>query len=198
MPLLRPALFLDRDGVINADRGFVFRRDAFEWLPGIFDLARTATRCGLAIVVVTNQTGIGRGFYSEPDFLALTEYMQDRFAEEGATLARVYHCPFHPEAEEARYRHPDHPWRKPRPGMILAARDDLDIDLAASVMLGDRRSDLEAGANAGVGTLALIGRREMAPEGLPPFSRFDTPGEAAPWLKSVVGAQRMPAGDYSK
>jgi D-glycero-D-manno-heptose 1,7-bisphosphate phosphatase len=185
MPELRPALFLDRDGVINVDRGYVYRREAFEWLPGIFDLARMARHNGLAIVVVTNQSGIGRGYYTEPDFLALTAYMQQRFAAENAPVARVYHCPFHPEAEQAHYRHPDHPWRKPHPGMIFAARDDLGIDLAASIMLGDRRSDLEAGANAGVGTLAQIGRLDISRKGLPPFARFDTPAEAARWLETI-------------
>lgn len=188
MPLLRPALFLDRDGVINADRDYVSQRAAFVWLPGIFDLARMATRCGLLIVVVTNQSGIGLGYYTEDDYQSLTTYMQECFAQEGAPITRVYHSPFHPDAVEARYRHPDHPSRKPHPGMIRTACKELDIDLAKSVMFGDRRSDLQAGAAAGVGTLALIGRLEIAPEGLPPFARFDTPGDAVPWLERICAS----------
>ena len=168
----RPALLLDRDGVINVDRGFVSRREDFEWQPGIFAVARTATRLGMAPVVVTNQSGIGRGLYTQDDFQTLTAFMLERFAAEGAPILAVYHCPFHPDAVERRYRAPDHDWRKPRPGMILQARDDLDLDLARSVLIGDRVVDLQAGAAAGVETLVLVGAAEVAAVGLPPFQRF--------------------------
>ena len=168
----RPALLLDRDGVINVDRGFVSRREDFEWQPGIFAVARTATRLGMAPVVVTNQSGIGRGLYTQDDFQTLTAFMLERFAAEGAPILAVYHCPFHPDAVEQRYRAPDHDWRKPRPGMILQARDDLDLDLARSVLIGDRVVDLQAGAAAGVETLVLVGAAEVAAVGLPPFQRF--------------------------
>ncbi len=193
MSQLRPALFLDRDGVINVDRGYVYRREAFEWLPGVFELARAAKRHGLAIVVVTNQSGIGRGYYTEADFLTLTDFMVERFAAEGAPITRVYHCAFHPDAEETRYRHPDHPWRKPRPGMMLAARDELGLDLTQSVLIGDRRSDLEAGAIAGVGSLALIGACDVLRSGLPPFERFPSPAAAVPWLERLLETRTTPA-----
>lgn len=182
----RPALFLDRDGVINVDRGFVARRQDFEWLPGIFDVVRAARHLGYAVVVVTNQSGIGRGYYSEADFAEVTAYMRERFAAEEASLDAVYHCAFHPEAVEERLRHPDHPWRKPRPGMILAARDELGLDLPRSAMVGDRLSDVEAGAAAGVGALALVGTGEALPARLAQVDRLTKVADVEPWLRRAA------------
>ena len=190
MPALRrPALLLDRDGVINVDRGFVSRLEDFAWMPGIFDVARTATRLGMVIVVVTNQTGIGRGDYTEDDYRAVTAFMRERFEREDAALTAVYHCPFHPEAVEARYRAADHPWRKPRPGMLLAARDDLGLDLAASAMLGDRAADLLAGHAAGVGALGLIGKADISFDGVAKFERFADLSPVPAWLERLVGSR---------
>jgi D-glycero-D-manno-heptose 1,7-bisphosphate phosphatase len=150
------ALFLDRDGVINVDRGYVFRIDQFTFMPGIFELARTAVReLGLALVVTTNQSGIGRGYYDEATYEALTRWMCDRFAAERAPIARVYHCPYHPTEGVGPYRR-DHPWRKPQPGMILQAAADLGLDLPASALIGDKLIDIEAGAAAGVGLLIRL------------------------------------------
>lgn len=154
---MRSALFLDRDGVVNVDRGYVCRVEDFQFCRGIFNLTRTARRLGHAIVVVTNQSGIGRGYYSAADYERVTAHMRDRFEREGTPLDAVYYCPFHPDAVEERYRAADHPWRKPRPGMLLAARDDLSLDLASSTMVGDRWSDMSAAASAGVGHLMLVG-----------------------------------------
>jgi D-glycero-D-manno-heptose 1,7-bisphosphate phosphatase len=184
---MRPALLLDRDGVINVDRTYVSRIEEFAWQPGIFDLARAATGRGMAIVVVTNQSGIGLGYYTEDDYQVVTAHMRARFDAERAPITAVYHCPFHPEAETPLYRVPDHPWRKPRPGMILAARDDLGLDLARSILIGDRWSDIAAGAAAGVGLLAVIGE----PTGPPPdvtssrLCRFSTVSDAAHWLAKL-------------
>ena len=190
---LRPALLLDRDGVVNVDRGYVHRREDFEWLPGIFDLARTARRLALPIVIVTNQSGIGRGYYTQADFEMLTDFVRERFTREDAPISAVYHCPFHPQAEIAAFRHPDHPWRKPRPGMILQARDDLGLDLARSFMLGDRISDIQAAEAAGIGHIGVIGTKPMPAAGLPAFERFATPGEAVVWLEAVA----RPASDVA-
>ena len=189
----RPALLLDRDGVINVDRGFVSRRADFAWQPGIFEVARTAVDLGMALVVVTNQSGIGRGYYSEEDFRALTAFMCERFVAEGAPIAAVYHCPFHPEAIEPRHRAADHPWRKPRPGMILAARDELGLDLARSVLLGDRAVDLQAGAAAGVGALALIRPADLAPSGMAPYRWFASLAPVPAWLVEIAGGRGLPA-----
>jgi D-glycero-D-manno-heptose 1,7-bisphosphate phosphatase len=152
---MRGALFIDRDGVVNTDHGYVHRSDQFEFIDGIFDLSRAAVGCGLDVVVVTNQAGIGRGLYSEDDFQRLTEWMQGRFAEEGAPISAVYYCPFHPEHGVGRYKQ-DSPDRKPNPGMLLKARDDLGIDLSASLMVGDRETDLLAALRAGVPTRCLF------------------------------------------
>ena len=157
------ALFLDRDGVINRDHGYVHRREDFEPLPGIFDLARAATRAALPVVVVTNQAGIARGYYDEEALATLTRWMCERFEAEGAPISRVYYCPHHPDGHLDAYRLACD-CRKPAPGMILAAARELRLDLARSVLVGDKASDMLAGARAGVGTLALTGDDSVGPE----------------------------------
>jgi D-glycero-D-manno-heptose 1,7-bisphosphate phosphatase len=149
------ALFLDRDGVINLDRGFVHRRGDFVFVDGIFDLAAEARRQGLALVVVTNQSGIGRGFYTEADFHALMGWVSEEFAARGTPLARIEYCPDHPREGIGPYRR-DNDRRKPGPGMLRDAAAALGIDLAGSIMLGDAVRDVEAGRRAGVGTLVLV------------------------------------------
>jgi D-glycero-D-manno-heptose 1,7-bisphosphate phosphatase len=147
----RSALFLDRDGVINVDRGYVHRPDQFEFMTGIFELARFVVNdLRWYLVVVTNQSGIGRGFFDERAYDHLTRWMCDRFADENAPINKVYHCPYHPELGIGAYRR-DHPWRKPKPGMILQAAADLDLDLPRSAIIGDSTDDMVAGAAAGVG-----------------------------------------------
>jgi D-glycero-D-manno-heptose 1,7-bisphosphate phosphatase len=162
--MTRPALFLDRDGVINVDHGYVVDSAQFEWRDGIFDLAKAAHCAGMPVVVVTNQSGIGRGYYTEEQFAALTDWMCARFVSEGAPITAVYHCPYHPEATVPQYRR-THSWRKPAPGMILAARDDLDLDLASSTLVGDQWSDIAAARAAGVGRAILVSgsQRETRP-----------------------------------
>jgi D-glycero-D-manno-heptose 1,7-bisphosphate phosphatase len=150
------ALFLDRDGVINVDHGYVHRPDQFEFVSGIFELARFWTNeLRRPIVVVTNQSGIGRGYFDERAYADLTRWMCDRFAAERAAIARVYHCPYHPEHGIGAYRR-DHAWRKPNPGMIVQAASDLGLDLARSAIIGDTRSDIEAGAAGGIGLRILV------------------------------------------
>lgn len=150
----RPALFLDRDGVINVDHGYVYTRERFDLVDGIFDLARGATRLGYVLVVVTNQAGIGRGFYTEDDFRQLTNWMRARFHAEGAPIAGVYHCPFHPEYGVGPYK-VESPLRKPAPGMLLQAAADHAIDLRSSVLIGDRDSDIGAAQAAGLACALL-------------------------------------------
>lgn len=150
MPSGRSALFLDRDGVVNVDHGYVCRPEEFEFIDGIFDLCRAAQRQGYLIIVITNQAGIGRGYYSEADFIALTDWMVERFAGEAISIDGVYFCPFHPEHGIGRYK-ADAACRKPNPGMILQAAEEHRIDLANSVLVGDKPSDIAAGVAAGVG-----------------------------------------------
>jgi D-glycero-D-manno-heptose 1,7-bisphosphate phosphatase len=148
-----PALFLDRDGVINVDYGYVHDVGQIEFVPGIFDLIGFAVRhLQWRVVVVTNQAGIARGKYDEEAYETLTRWLQQQFENHGAPIDRFYHCPYHPEHGVGEYRR-DHPWRKPRPGMILQAARDLSIDLPKSILTGDQASDIEAGAAAGVGLL---------------------------------------------
>lgn len=157
----RPALFLDRDGVINEDRGYVYRVEDFFFMPGIFDLCRHANILGMRIFVITNQAGIGRGYYSECEFARLTEWMRRRFHEERAPIDKVYHCPFHPEGL-GRYRC-ESQLRKPNPGMILLAREEFCVDLQRSALVGDKPSDVEAGRRAGVGVNILFIGSSKAP-----------------------------------
>jgi D-glycero-D-manno-heptose 1,7-bisphosphate phosphatase len=144
------ALFLDRDGVINVEKNYVWRIDDFEFVPGIFELCRTAENLDMVPIVITNQAGIGRGYYTESDFQALTKWMLGEFRVRGIDIGRVYHCPFHPTEGVGEYRRESFD-RKPNPGMILRAKDDFSLDLVDSVLVGDKESDIEAGRAAGVG-----------------------------------------------
>jgi D-glycero-D-manno-heptose 1,7-bisphosphate phosphatase len=149
------ALFLDRDGVINVDRGYVHSRDDFRFQEGIFDLCRAAQALDYLLVVVTNQAGIARGYYSESEFLELTEWMVAKFAEEEIQITHVYYCPYHPIHGVGAYKC-DSADRKPKPGMLLRARADFNVDLGSSVLIGDKLSDIYAGKAAGVGTRILL------------------------------------------
>lgn len=151
-----PAVFLDRDGVINVDHGYVVRTEDFQFVPGVLEACAQLTRLGLRLVVTTNQSGIARGLYSEEDFQRLTDWMRAQFASAGAPLAGVYHCPHHPtEGRGVLRRACD--CRKPAPGMLLAAIRDLALDPARSVMFGDKRSDMQAAFDAGVAQRVLLG-----------------------------------------
>lgn len=144
------ALFLDRDGVINLDHGYVSRRENFVFVDGIFALCRHAKRLGYLIIVVTNQAGIGRGYYTEQDFVQLTHWMCAVFADEGAAVDNVYFCPTHPIHGLGQYK-ADSYFRKPNPGMFLKAAEDFDVDLSQSVLIGDKETDIAAGLSAGIG-----------------------------------------------
>ena len=151
-----PAAFLDRDGVINLDHGYTYRIDAFEFVPGVLPAAAQLAALGFALVVVTNQSGIGRGLYTVADFEQLTDWMRAQFAAAGAPLAGVYWCPHHPTDAVGEYRRACD-CRKPAPGLLLQAASELDLDLPRSVMFGDRRSDLQAAHAAGVRERVLLG-----------------------------------------
>lgn len=150
VPPAKPALFLDRDGVLNEDRGYVSRWEDFRWIPGAKEVVAAFNRAGWLVIVVTNQSGVGRGYYSEDDVHALHTRMQADLAETGGRIDAFYHAPQHPEAPVEAYRHPDPPLRKPNPGMILQALQDWPIDRDASLLVGDKPSDLEAALRAGV------------------------------------------------
>jgi D-glycero-D-manno-heptose 1,7-bisphosphate phosphatase len=150
------AFFLDRDGVINRDKAYVSKKEDFEWLPGVFDACQRINRAGYLIVVVTNQSGIGRGYYTEQDFADLTHWMSEELQSRGIPLAGVYYSPFHATEGIGPYKKASD-CRKPGPKMILDAAKDHNIDCQQSVIIGDRASDIEAGRRAGVGQLVYIG-----------------------------------------
>ncbi len=141
---MKKALFLDRDGVINIEKNYVYRINDFEFTKGIFDLCRQYQNDGYLIFVVTNQAGIARGIYSEKDFLILTDWMIKKFKEDGIDIARVYYCPHHPDFTG------NCTCRKPEPGLILKAAEEFNLDLPNSVVIGDKESDIMAGYNAGI------------------------------------------------
>ena len=147
---LRPALFLDRDGVLNEDRGYVHRREDFHWIDGAREAVAAFNRAGWLVIVVTNQSGVGRGYYDEAAIGALHDAMQADLAEAGAHVDAIYYCCQHPEAVVDAYRHPDPPNRKPNPGMLLQAMQDWPVDAARSLMVGDKEADMEAARRAGV------------------------------------------------
>ncbi|MEO6829310.1 MAG: HAD family hydrolase [Acidobacteriaceae bacterium] len=159
MEALSPALFLDRDGVVNQEVGYLSRPDQVQFVPGIFDLCRTAQALGYKLIIITNQSGIARELYSEADFHALMDWIAARFSHEGIRLGGYYFCPHHPEHGMGRYRQ-ECPDRKPQPGMLLRAFREHQIDRYRSIFLGDRCSDMQAGAAAGVGTLILLAGTE--------------------------------------
>jgi D-glycero-D-manno-heptose 1,7-bisphosphate phosphatase len=143
------AFFLDRDGVINVDHGYVFRMEDFEFMDGIFPVLRELLSRGYKLIVVTNQSGIGRGYYTEEDFRRLTAWMTEQLASEGIELAGIYSCPHSPES--------DCGCRKPAPGMFLQAIRELGIDPGRSWMIGDKPSDMAAAFAAGIRNRVLIG-----------------------------------------
>ncbi len=142
------AVFVDRDGVINVERRFVHTREDFEFIPRAVRGLECYEQAGFAIVVVSNQSGIARGYYSEADFQALTSWMLGHLASLGVNVTAVYHCPHGPDDGCN--------CRKPRPGLLLAAAHDHDLDLSQSWLIGDKESDIEAGLAAGVSATFLV------------------------------------------
>jgi D-glycero-D-manno-heptose 1,7-bisphosphate phosphatase len=151
----RKAVFLDRDGVLNIERHYLHRIEDFEFVPGTPQALQRLQRDGWALVVVTNQSGIARGYYSEDDFQRLSAHIRSVLQAHGVELDAVLHCPHLPDAAVEAYRR-DCDCRKPAPGLLLRAAAELNIDLRASVMVGDRDSDLRAGRAAGVGRCILV------------------------------------------
>lgn len=151
----RKALLLDRDGVINLNHGYVHTPERTDWVPGIFELVAHAHRQKFLVIVVTNQAGIGRDYYSEDEFLAYTAWMHAQFSQRGTPLLATFWCPHHPDAGSGKYR-VECDCRKPEPGMLLAAAECFELDLQASWMIGDKSSDIAAATAAGVGRPYLL------------------------------------------
>jgi D-glycero-D-manno-heptose 1,7-bisphosphate phosphatase len=149
------AAFIDRDGVLNEERAYVHRIEDFALLRGAVDALRALEAAGYRRVVVTNQSGIARGLYTEADYQRLTAQIRECLRAEGVTLDAIEHCPHLPDAPLPEYRR-ECECRKPAPGMLLKTIRALDIDPAASFLVGDRLSDVQAGRAAGVGRCFLV------------------------------------------
>jgi len=152
----RPALFLDRDGVINIDHGYVGTRERFEWVSGARETIAAATGAGWHVFVVTNQSGIARGHYSQADFHALCDWMSAEALASGGTIDDIRHAPFHRDAIVPAFR-VESSWRKPSPGMILDLMRVWEPDPRRCVMIGDQASDLQAAAAAGISGHRFMG-----------------------------------------
>jgi D-glycero-D-manno-heptose 1,7-bisphosphate phosphatase len=149
------ALFLDRDGVINIDKGYVHKIEDFEFIEGIFDLCKSYQDKGYLIIVITNQAGIARGYYTEEDFLKLSEWMKKEFAKRNVIITDIFYCPHHPDFTG------ECECRKPKPGMILKAAKKYNIDLSESILIGDKITDIEAGKRAGIRFNYLIDNEKL-------------------------------------
>jgi D-glycero-D-manno-heptose 1,7-bisphosphate phosphatase len=152
---LHKAAFIDRDGVINEERNYVHRIEDFVLLPGVVEALTLLRDAGYLLIVVTNQAGIARGYYDVPAINKLHEYLRIQLAENGVTLDGIYFCPHHPDGL-VNGLSVEYECRKPAPGMLLQAAQEFNIDLASSVMIGDKTSDIQAGKRAGVGFTILV------------------------------------------
>jgi D-glycero-D-manno-heptose 1,7-bisphosphate phosphatase len=141
---MNKALFLDRDGVINKEKNYLYKIEDFEFLDGVFDTCRYFQEKGYIIIIITNQAGIARKKYTEKDYQLLTTWMINEFQKENIKISKIYHCPHHPDFTG------ECECRKPKPKMILDAMMDFNIDLYQSILVGDKNSDIEAGIKAGI------------------------------------------------
>jgi D-glycero-D-manno-heptose 1,7-bisphosphate phosphatase len=149
-PSRRFAVIFDRDGVLNVDTGYAFDPDKLEWMPGARAAVARVNAAGASAVITTNQSGIGRGYYTEDQMHAFHAEMLRQLAADGARIDRIYFAPHHEDAPEPRYRVANHPDRKPNPGMLLKALADFAVSPSDAIMIGDKESDMEAARRAGV------------------------------------------------
>jgi D-glycero-D-manno-heptose 1,7-bisphosphate phosphatase len=153
----KSAIFFDRDGVLNIDKGYVFRISDFEWIAGAKEALKLAREKNYLSIIVTNQAGIARGYYSIGEMHQLHNWIKNDVAEYGAEINDIYYCPYHSEGDQLDYIHADHPDRKPNPGMILRAIKDHNIDVNNSLLIGDKDTDIEAARRAGLKSILFDG-----------------------------------------
>jgi len=177
----RPAVFLDRDGTLNEDTGYLHSIADFRWLPGAVEGIRRLNDTGFYVFVVTNQAGVARGMYSEDDVKTLHAWLQEQLRGQGAHIDDFRYCPFHPDGSVEAYRAPDE-WCKPGPGMLLSLIEHCPIDVVHSVMIGDKDLDVEAGHAAGIKGI------KIGPEGILPEIRALIEG-----MRHANDAKRAPA-----
>jgi len=193
----RRAVFLDRDGTINEDVGYPGRYDQIRIYPFSFEAVRKLNAAGLAVVVITNQSGVGRGFFTEDDIRNLHDRMRAEFAAAGARIDALYYCP-HVIGSSSPAYDIDCACRKPFPGMALRAREALDLDLEGSYMVGDKVEDVRFGLNAGARTVLVLtgygeaSRKALRREGIEPDHVSPDLGAAAEW---ILAREREQADD---
>lgn len=149
------ALFLDRDGVINIDNGYVYKINEYEFIDGIFEFVKIFYDLGYKIIIVTNQSGIGRGYFTEADFEVIMKFVKETFLKKNIKIDKVYHCPHHPTEGIGLYKKNCN-FRKPNPGMILDAVNQFNIDASNSILVGDSLSDINAGISSKIGKNFLL------------------------------------------
>lgn len=157
----RKALFLDRDGVINIDYGYVHKIEEFKFIEGIFELTRLASSKDYIICVVTNQAGIARGYYSVSEFKYLNKWMCNEFKTKGVTIDKVYYSPYHPLHGIGKYKK-NHISRKPLSGMFHQAISEFNIDAEGSISIGDNITDIQASYSAGIGKNLYLGDEDIS------------------------------------
>lgn len=145
----RPAVFFDRDGVLNVDHGYTYRQQDFEWMPGAIETIRYFNELEYLVFVITNQSGIARGFYTEQDVHDLHAFMNIELAKNGSHIDEFYYCPHHPQGKIIKYSF-SCDCRKPEPGMLRQVLKKWDIDIQRSLMIGDRISDIQAAEAVGI------------------------------------------------
>lgn len=175
------AVFLDRDGVINADVGYVGTWDRFKFVPGAIEAIKRLNELGYRVIVVTNQSGIARDYYTEAAFAKVTARMLEALAQKGARIDAVYGCPHHPKSGG-----PACNCRKPEPGMILAGIADYGVSAASSVLVGDKPSDIAAGRAAGIGHCVLVSRDPQSCDALDAAA-----DQIVPTLAAFVAAESI-------
>jgi len=192
----RPALLLDRDGVLNLDHGYVGTWERFDPIPGAARTIAAANRAGWAVVVVTNQSGIARGHFTEAQMHALHARMRAHFEGQGARIDAIHHCPFLPGAPLPQWDAQSDA-RKPGPGMILRAGRELGLDLPASALIGDRESDMQAARAAGVAGHLFPGGDlwAFAAPRLPALARADAGAGPASGATAAPEAGRIASAD---
>lgn len=166
--MVRPAVFIDRDGTLNAEKKYLHRFDDWEWIPGAIEAIRKFNAAGFLVIVVSNQAGVARGLYSESDVVSLHARVDEELAKAGARIDAYYFCPHHPEYGEDN----ECTCRKPLPGMLMQARDEWNIDFTRSWMVGDKLIDIQAGQAAGIRSILVAtgyGSSEVnqLPQGVP-------------------------------
>lgn len=182
---LKKALFLDRDGIINYDYGYVYKKEKIHFCEGIFEITKFFSERNFLVIVITNQSGIARGLFSEKEFLELMKWLVGEFRKKGSILDKYYYCPYHKDGTIEKYKK-DSFMRKPNPGMILKAIKDLNIDCEKSFFIGDNITDILAAERSSVGTRILIGNGNETNSDLneveKPYLQFKNLKTANKWL----------------